>query len=119
MANEITYKANLSVNLNGLKAELKSDVDHITVAGTRFIQSTIALTTTPELIPLGELATVGFAAFRNASTTETIYLLIGTTDACFDKLAPGETHLLRPGTSTPGAKALANTATLQYLICEQ
>jgi hypothetical protein len=75
MANEITLTTGIQI----LKANLVGGVDQRTyqvdMAGTRFIRNVQAVGTTYEAIVTGDLASAGWASFRNLDATN--YIEIG------------------------------------------
>lgn len=123
MANEITVSMSLSVK-NGLHDESFS------VGSTRFNQTAqgaesgvVEIGTTVETIALGDIATAGFAGFRNLSTATagTAYVALGAYDGTnlheFVALRRGQPAML-PLISgvTLGAKAYGTATKVKYIV---
>ena len=71
-----------------------------------------------EAIPMQDVATLGFAVFRNLDTTNYVEVGVdvGAAFYPFLLLKPGESALLRMGTAAPYAKANTAAVRLQYDI---
>jgi hypothetical protein len=93
MANEINYFGFLSVAKGNLSERVDAVNLQADLAGSRRIRNTQIIGTTYEAIALGDLASVGFAMFRNLDTTN--YVEIGGEQGAnfvpVLRLNPGET----------------------------
>lgn len=118
MSREIAYVSNLSVSVDGHEEDIKSLLAYANMLGTKIVKSVTVLTATPKLIDTVEISSLGWAAFQNLDTANTVELTTSLSGPTFCKLLPGETANLRLGTNTPGAKTTSGTASLLYLICE-
>jgi hypothetical protein len=71
-----------------------------------------------EAIPMQDVATYGFALFRNLDATNYVEVGVDVSAAfvAFARILPGEAALVRLGTLAPYAKANAAAVRLQYDI---
>ena len=117
MADEIKFNGTFSV----LKSYLSFAVNIqnvITLTGSNYIGGAPTIGTTEEALPMGDVATAGWAVFRNLDATN--YVEIGTVPVAtfvpFLKLKPGEWFACRLGTNAPYAKANTASCVLDYKI---
>ena len=122
MSQEIAYNLNL-VYAKGSVEGIPIDVTNntIDVAGSRFVHQVQLIGTAEEAISLGELASLGVAAFKNLDETNYIEIRVATGGVKFLKLLPGEVWPCRLGSGVTAPFAIANTAAcyLEYWIFEQ
>lgn len=117
MANEITVRAVLSATKSFLKVA-KDEVVRIDMSGAAFADAVQNIGTTYEQIVIpAEVATAGYAFFRNLDATN--YVEIGVVVAAtfypLLKLKAGEVAVCRLATTTFYAKA--NTAAVNLQCC--
>jgi hypothetical protein len=117
MANEITVRAALSA-VKGFLSVAKDYVVRLDLSGSAFADAVQNIGTTYEQIVIpAEIATAGYAFFRNLDATN--YVEIGVVVAAtfypLLKLKPGEVAVCRLATTTFYAKA--NTAAVNLQCC--
>lgn len=123
MANEITASVGLRAEKNGMKVRHDTVNLQRTMTGTHRTANTPTLSTTEEQLVVGaDVATLGWAIFRNLSSTTGEYIEIGVKPAStfypLIKLMPGD-HALAPlATVNIYAKAGAGTPSLDFEILE-
>lgn len=117
MANEITYTGSLTM-VNGTKRATLSGSGRADMAGVEYVQKTQSIGTTEEALIQGDIAVIGWAAFRNTDPTN--YVEIGVTTTVYNwKLLPGEfIGPVRIDGSTLFAKAHTGACVIEYLLCE-
>lgn len=124
MANEITIVASLayadsSIFIAQLLLSIASP-GTFTIGTPRAVQNVMSVPTTAggTAIPLGSVATPGWAAFKNNDVTNYIELLTATSGTKFAKLPPKGIALLYIPSSVTAPAALANTGAclMEYLI---
>jgi hypothetical protein len=125
MASEIQVTSTLTYTnaTYGITAKALSILgSQFNITGKEYAAGMIAVPTTAggTAIPVGNLANLGWAMFKNADATNYIQLLSAVSGTVFAKLFPGEICLLRFNTTITAPAALANTlaAQLEYLILE-
>jgi hypothetical protein len=125
VANEISVNVKLSVN-NGIFS------DDLSASG-RFDQSTQAsaagvllIGTAVQTLTVGDVASIGFVALRNLSTATagTSYVAIGSYDGSnmtdFVALRRGQPALMPLKSDVViGARAVGNSARLQYIVLSE
>jgi hypothetical protein len=121
MANEITAYFGITV----LKGNLNRRIDPVTVsadlAGSRVIQNVqIVASSAHEAIVVGDLASAGFAMFKNLDTTNfvSIGVEVSATFYAFIKLLPGESALVRLNALTIFAQANTAPVNLDCFLSE-
>lgn len=120
MANEITYSAGMRVTKGlvnvemGLGSQLQEDMD-----GDKFAAGILDLTTTLELIPLGDVTGPHMACFENIGADD-IVIREDLTGLGRILIKPGKRAIfgLGPGMQAPAAAALTTTSQLRYLIVQ-
>lgn len=117
MANEITTSINVSLSNGYLTSSFAPGAVRIT-QNTGITHETVWIVgTSEEDLAIGDLATLGYAMFRNLDTTN--YVQIGMSDAgtmkTFARLKPGEPAAIRlePGITV---RAKANTASCKVQV---
>jgi len=117
MADEITVNLSLSAKKGYLNFKEQTGNFLVTMNGTTGAGGIQTIGTTGELLGVTDVASAGYAFFRNTSTTINVDIGTGTTTfVAFLKLKPGETAVCRLGTNAPSAKAASSTVDLQYMI---
>jgi len=120
MANEITFSTSLKVT-KGDFTDSKSGSDTADMATATAAGGTPSIgTSSHEAILVTDVGTPGWAWFKNIDATN--YVQIGVDVSAtfypFVKLLPGESCVLRLGTTAPYAKANTGAVKLQYLILD-
>jgi|LakMenEpi03Aug12_release.lakeMendotaPanAssembly.Ray.scaffolds.fasta_scaffold784912_2 hypothetical protein len=117
MANEITVNVRMSVDNGFLKQRMDPGQQFADMTGSTAAGGAQDIGTSGEAIAIGDVATAGYAFFRNCGPTNFVELGTGTTTfVSFVKLKAGESAVLRLGTNAPTARANAASVRLQYLI---
>lgn len=122
MANEISIQANLAVRKSFLTARRQQSRSFTLNAASPAKAAGIASIgfAAHEAIPMGDVATAGWAWFENLDATN--YVQIGVdVSAAFHpiiKLMPGEFAVVRLATNAPYAKANTAAVKLDYEIFE-
>jgi hypothetical protein len=90
-----------------------------TMTGTAYSQGSMSVGTSAEAIPLGEVASPGWAYFRNCDSTNRINIRNGASGADLVELLAGEAMFFRFYRSAV-PYAIANTAAckMEFLIIE-
>jgi len=118
MANEIKYQIVFSATKGFLS--YATDTTRLTadMAGTVATAGAQSVGTSAEAIVMNDVATAGWAYFRNLDATNNVEIGTGTAGSFvgFAKLKPGEAALIRLGTNAPTARSSASTVVLQYQI---
>lgn len=118
MALELTLGVSLQY-AKGNDVAAFSAAKQVTVSGTKRQCGVQALSTSAELVEVGEVGTPGYGWFRNLDNTNNISLgLDSDADPAFCVLKPGEFALLRLVSATLYAKASAGTPQLAYGVIE-
>lgn len=118
MANELTVSVDVRYAKGGDAISFTKS-KQITVSGTKRNSSVQALSTSAELVAVGEVGTAGYAWFQNLDATNNISLgLDSDASPAFCTLKPGEIAVLRLASSTLYAIAAAGTPSLAYGIIE-
>lgn len=123
MASELTISFTADYEKSGYPDISVPAVSGLTrdVTGVRKINHIQQIATSEEAIDLGELASLGFAYFKNLDATNYIELRMGT-GASLDmiKLLAGDFAWFRFGSDITAPFAIANTAPcyLHYIIWE-
>lgn len=120
MANEINYFGSLSVSKGNLSFRIDGANATADLAGVRVNRTVQNIGTTYEAIAVGDLATVGFAFFKNLDATN--YVEVGgENSATFVpvlRLLPGETAGPVRLSVAPHARANTAAVNLDVTICE-
>jgi hypothetical protein len=118
MANELTVSVDVRYAKGGDSLNF-STAKQITVSGTKRISNVQALSTTAEVVAVGEVGTAGVAWFKNLDATNNILLgLDSDADPSFAVIKPGEAFVIRLASSTLYAKSSAGTPSLAYGVIE-
>src|ERR1043165_6248239 len=125
MASEITVTATLSYAnaAHSIAQKLLTLAGvQFNITGKEYAAGMMSVPTTAggTAIPVSNLATLGWAMFKNNDATNYVELLSAASGTKFAKLAPGEIALFRFSSNITAPAALANTAAvnLEYLILE-
>jgi len=121
MADELTYRHSLSVRKGTLVQSHDSGALLATMTGDNATGGVQAIGTGHGAIVIGaEVATTGWAWFRNTDTTNFVTIGVDAIGTFWPlvKLKPGETASFRLGTNAPYAKADTATVNLHYMIYE-
>lgn len=119
MADEITATCGLRISNGGPVFELQAIRQQLDMSGTECVHNIQSIGTTEEALALGDLASCGWAIFKNLDTTNFVSLRPGTGDDNFVKILPGEVSgPFRLATSTPYAIADTSSVRLEYIIAE-
>lgn len=118
MANEITLNLSLKVSKSYLQHSETPGTITVDLSGTNATGGSQNIGTAAEAIVMNDVATAGYAFFRNLGPTNYVELGTGTgtSFAAFAKLKAGEPAVIRLGTSAPTAKANSAAIDLQYFI---
>jgi hypothetical protein len=117
MANEITINLKMSVANGFLTQRMDPGTLFADMSGTAAAGGAQDIGTSGEAIAIGDVATAGYAYFRNCGPTNFVELGTGTTTfVAFAKLKAGEAGVFRLGTNAPTARANTAAVKLQYLI---
>ncbi|MCE9553417.1 MAG: hypothetical protein K8T91_08590, partial [Planctomycetes bacterium] len=103
MASEITVNAALNVVKSALKLERRPGAISVTMTGARYnLQVSDIGFAAHEQIPIGDVATAGWAFFRNLDTTNFVTIGVEVAAAFYPlvKLKAGEPAMFRLGTNT-------------------
>jgi hypothetical protein len=119
MANEITISCSLSITKNGATVA-SSYAGNATLAGEDMLTNTQNVGTSAEAVVVGDLASAGYAFFKNMDATNFIQLALdsGVSTQIFAKLLPGEISLVKLATTTIYAKADTGACRLLVTACE-
>lgn len=92
----------------------------IDVTGSRYFAHTQQIGTSEEALQKGELASLGYAWFKNLDATNFVSIRAATGAGNAIKLNPGECAVFRFGSGATAPYAIADTAAvyLEYLIVE-
>lgn len=118
MANELTITCGLTASKGFLYQSQEPGSIRADMAGTAVASNVQNIGTTAEALAMTDVATAGYAFFRNTSASIAVELGTGTAGSfvAFAKLKAGETAVLRLGTNAPTARAASTTVDLQYFI---
>jgi hypothetical protein len=118
MANEIQVTAKLVVSKGYLVHTENPGIIQVTMSGTTATGGAQDIGTSGEAITITDVATAGYAYFRNTSTTEYVEIGTGTAGSfvAFAKLKAGECGVIRLGTNAPTARAQTSSVKLQFYI---
>ena len=119
MANEISYQFQSLLNNAGLSDSFSSGSVSVDQATASLIRNVQLITQAAHVaLMLGDVVTPGYVVFQNLDDTN--YISIGIDVAGtfheFERVYPGEKHLLRLGTTAPYALANTADANLFYII---
>lgn len=119
MANEITLNLKMQVEKSFLSHSENPGVLTVDMSGSNATGGVQAIGTTAEALSVTDVATPGYAYFRNLGPTN--YVELGTasgtvTFVTFAKLKAGEASIVRLGTTAPLARANTAGVNLQYYI---
>ena len=117
MANEITLNLKMQVEKTFLSHSENPGVLSVDMSGSNATGGVQAIGTSGETLSVTDVATPGYAYFRNLGPTNFVELGTGTsTFVSFAKLKAGEAAILRLGTTAPTARAKTAAVNLQYYI---
>lgn len=117
MANEITISGGLKLIKGDLRANLQGN-HQVDMAGAHYIQRVDAIGVSEESIGRGDIATLGYCAFRNCGTVGVIRIG-GVTGAYVISLEPGEYQPpIRWATNAIFAISSDASGQLEMLLCE-
>ena len=118
MANEITINLRFRVEKTFLVDDFNPGTLLVTMSGANATGGVQEIGTTAETLTMGDVATAGYAYFRNTDATNFVELGTGTGGSfvAFAKLKAGESAILRLGTNAPTAKADTASVNLLYGI---
>jgi len=124
MADEITCTDSISINKDDVKNRgITASGIRVDQSGVGYSAGVMAVTSTPQPIPLADLTTPGRYVFQSQEDAATgTNIQIGVYDSngfvAFDELFPTETSSGRLKEMTPYAKSTAATGKLEYFIAE-
>lgn len=114
----ISISANLRALIGAFDEKFTSGNLDITPAADAAVRNEHSVGTTPELLVVGDIGTIGYCVFKNLDQTDTITLSLDAPGAApFATLKPGEFALVRLSNKLTYAKASANTPKLAYILC--
>lgn len=117
MANEITLNLKMTVEKSYLTHREDPGVLNVDMSGSNAAGGVQAIGTSGETLSVTDVATPGYAYFRNLGPTNYVEIGTGTTAfTAFVKLKAGEASILRLGTTAPTARANTAGVNLQYYI---
>lgn len=118
MADEITVSLRMRVNNGFLIHEESTSNQLVSMTGLVASGGVQNIGTNPEAIVVNDVATAGYAFFRNTGPTNYIDLGTGTGTSfvAFSRLKAGESGCIRLGTNAPTARANVAAVNLQYYI---
>lgn len=119
MANEFSISAALTLRKNYLNKQV-SDARNLNAvtSAPAYVAGSPSIGTTHEAIPMGDVATQGWAFFKNLDATNfvTIGIVVTATYYPMLKLKAGEFVLVRLSTNTIYAKADTAACQLDFII---
>lgn len=121
MANELTLNTSLALNKGGATPSVAGTRNaQYTVAGFRYVRGLQSVGTSEEALGIGELASLGYAWFKNLDGTNFVTIKTGTGGVNMVKIKAGETAVFRFGSGVTAPFAIADTAAvkLDYMIVE-
>ena len=117
MANELTYQFQSLLSNGGLTDSYASSSQSADQTSALLIRNVQNIGTSDEALALGDVATPGFAVFKNLDDTNFVEIGVGTGPFVpFLKLKPGEQCMCRLGTTAPRAQADTAAVDLFYII---
>lgn len=125
MSNELSVTASLQYTNSAKNIASKSlavQASLFSISGTNYSAGTQSVPTTAggTAIPVSNLASLGWAMFKNNDPTNYVDILTAVGGTAFARLQPGEILLMRINPAITAPAALAHTAAveMEYLICE-
>lgn len=124
MANEITVTDTISLTKDDVKNRgISVQGNKIDQTGVGYSAGVMAVTSSPQAIPLADLTTPGRYVFQSQEDADTgTDIRIGVYDSNgfvgFDELLPTESSSGRLYETTPYAVSVAATGSLEYFIAE-
>ncbi|MFH1603759.1 MAG: hypothetical protein ABIH03_07615 [Pseudomonadota bacterium] len=121
MSNELTIAASMSYNKNGKRRTLSVSGQQVDVTGDGYIDNSQDVGfAAHEALVLGEVATPGWASFKNCDDTNYVQIGIddGGTFEPFVKLLAGEETGPMRLAGAPYAQANTGAVILSYIIVE-
>lgn len=120
MADELQIDLGLKYKSDRMvEAVTRAIVAYIASAsGGHYASGVLSVATSATAIPMGSVATGGFAIFKNLDATNYVTIRAGSGGADVVKLKTGESALFRLATNTPYAIANSAAVNLEYLIVE-
>jgi len=116
LTTNITFKVDNGINVT------RTNNDTFDMTGNHTSYQILDISTSYEAIAIGDIATAGFAFFKNVDTDTDSYIEIGVEVAAtfypFVKLNPGEAALLRLGTSTIFAQTTSTNTSIASQMLE-
>jgi hypothetical protein len=117
MANEITLNLKMAVDKTFLRHSENPGTINVDMSGSTAIGGAQAIGTTAEAITMTDVASPGYAYFRNLGPTNFVEIGTGTTTfVAFAKLKAGEAMITRLSTAAPTARANTAAVNLQFYI---
>lgn len=120
MANEITYNLQLKATNGSIVHDYRTGTLYADQSGSVATGGVQTIGTTAEAFTMGDVATAGFAFFRNNGPTNYVEIGTGTGTnfTAFIKLKSGEGAVCRLGTNAPTGKANVSSVNVQYMILQ-
>lgn len=120
MANEISYTANLSATKSNLSLSRASGTLRADLTGAKFYNAVQNIGTSYEAIAIGDVASAGFAWFKNHDATNYVEIGLEVSAAfyAFVKLKPGEVWMGRLATTTIFGRANTGAVNLETMLIE-
>jgi hypothetical protein len=117
MANEITLNLKMAVEKSFLVHSENPGTFFVDMSGTTAIGGVQSIGTSAEALSIVDVATPGYAYFRNTDSTNFVEIGTGTgTFVPFAKLKKGEACIMRLSTTAPTARANTAAVALQFYI---
>lgn len=120
MSNEIAFTDRVIATVNGRQVESGwAGTQYMDMTGDDYVQISLQLTTTFELIPTGDIGTLGVCRIENTGTVNVEVGQSASGDALL-LLLPGESCRCRLGTDmqTPAVRTTTSTGSVDVLILE-
>lgn len=120
MANEISVVATLQYTnaTTGVAALNRTASITLNITGSRYVNYTQRMTTTPAALDLNGITTVGWIWAKNLDTVNNVLLRAATGAADTITLKPGEACVYRSTTNTPFGSSSASTCDCEILLLE-
>lgn len=115
MASELLLQASLKFSKGGALFETNFPSTYFDVSGSVGNKQVQAIGTSDEVLPLGDVATIGYVMLKNLDATN--YILVGSDGTLYPiRLKPGEVALMRWNEAAIHAKANTAICNLEYTI---
>ena len=120
MADEITIYSGITITKSNLSRQINPATISADLAGSRVLQNSQAVGTTHEALEVADLASAGWASFKNLDATNFVQIGVEVAATFYPvaKLLPGEVATMRLSTLTLFAKADTSAVNLDCLISE-